>query len=132
MMAFPLNTGELICLVPIMLLNILPFRKFGSAAIFAKCIKTGGEKIGIWGFWQNRFRWKNRRTRVRELLKRGVTRNYALTTGCARKGPWRMSTTDELRLYCRRKSPWLSGLISPCLMNTSNHMVSCSPGSNLA
>jgi group II intron reverse transcriptase/maturase len=49
--------------------------------------------------------WKNRRTRVRELLKRGVTRNYALTTGCARKGPWRMSTTDELRLYYRRKSP---------------------------
>jgi len=35
--------------------------------------------------------WKNRRTRVRELLKRGVTRNYAVTTGCARKGPWRMS-----------------------------------------
>jgi RNA-directed DNA polymerase len=35
--------------------------------------------------------WKNRRTRVRELLKRGITRTYALTTGCARKGPWRMS-----------------------------------------
>jgi len=35
--------------------------------------------------------WKNRRTRVGELLKRGVSRNYAVTTGCARKGPWRMS-----------------------------------------
>jgi hypothetical protein len=35
--------------------------------------------------------WKNRRTRVRELLKRGVARCFALTTGCARKGPWRMS-----------------------------------------
>jgi RNA-directed DNA polymerase len=35
--------------------------------------------------------WKNRRTRVSELLKRGVTRAYAVTTGCARKGPWRMS-----------------------------------------
>jgi len=35
--------------------------------------------------------WKNRRTRVKELLKRGVTRTYAVTTGCARKGPWRMS-----------------------------------------
>lgn len=35
--------------------------------------------------------WKNRRTRVRELLKRGVSRDYAITTGCARKGPWRMS-----------------------------------------
>ncbi len=35
--------------------------------------------------------WKNRKTRVGQLLKRGVSRNYALTTGCARKGPWRMS-----------------------------------------
>ena len=35
--------------------------------------------------------WKNRRTRVGELLKRGVARDYAVTTGCARKGPWRMS-----------------------------------------
>lgn len=35
--------------------------------------------------------WKNRRTRVGQLLKRGVFRNYAVTTGCARKGPWRMS-----------------------------------------
>ena len=35
--------------------------------------------------------WKNRRTRVAELLKRGVARDYAITTGCARKGPWRMS-----------------------------------------
>jgi len=35
--------------------------------------------------------WKNRRTRVRELLKRGISRDFALTTGCARKGPWRMS-----------------------------------------
>ena len=35
--------------------------------------------------------WKNRRTRVGELLKRGVSRTYAVTTGCARKGPWRMS-----------------------------------------
>lgn len=35
--------------------------------------------------------WKNRRTRVGELLKRGVHRDFAVTTGCARKGPWRMS-----------------------------------------
>ena len=35
--------------------------------------------------------WKNRRTRVGELLKRGVSRDYAITTGCSRKGPWRMS-----------------------------------------
>lgn len=54
--------------------------------------------------------WKNRRTRVNELLKRGISKRYALTTGCARsdtkchrlpygsngakrngKGAWRMS-----------------------------------------
>ena len=35
--------------------------------------------------------WKNRRTRVGELLKRGVSRAFAVTTGCSRKGPWRMS-----------------------------------------
>jgi RNA-directed DNA polymerase len=35
--------------------------------------------------------WKNRKTRVTELLKRGVSKDCAVTTGCARKGPWRMS-----------------------------------------
>ena len=35
--------------------------------------------------------WKNRRTHVAQLLKRGVTRAYPVTTGCARKGTWRMS-----------------------------------------
>lgn len=35
--------------------------------------------------------WKNRRTRVRELLKRGISERFALTTGSARKGAWRMS-----------------------------------------
>ncbi len=35
--------------------------------------------------------WKNRRTRVENLLKRGINRPFAVTTGCARKGPWRMS-----------------------------------------
>lgn len=35
--------------------------------------------------------WKNPRTRVRELLKRGIYRNKAVTTGNSRKGAWRMS-----------------------------------------
>lgn len=35
--------------------------------------------------------WKNRRTRIRELEKRGVYHAYAVTTGCSRKGAWRMS-----------------------------------------
>jgi RNA-directed DNA polymerase len=42
--------------------------------------------------------WKNRRTRVRELLKRGITRIFALTTGCARKGPWRMSKVKWVQI----------------------------------
>jgi RNA-directed DNA polymerase len=42
--------------------------------------------------------WKNRKTRVRELLKRGIARNFALTTGCARKGPWRMSRVKWVQI----------------------------------
>lgn len=42
--------------------------------------------------------WKNRRTRVRELLKRGISRTFALTTGCARKGPWRMSNVKWVNI----------------------------------
>ncbi len=35
--------------------------------------------------------WKNPRTRVRNLKKLGITHDFALRTGCARKGCWRMS-----------------------------------------
>jgi len=35
--------------------------------------------------------WKHRRNRVTHLLARGVSRQFAVTTGCSRKGPWRMS-----------------------------------------
>ena len=35
--------------------------------------------------------WKNPRTRVRNLLKRGVSRKYAMTCGNSRKRYWRMS-----------------------------------------
>jgi RNA-directed DNA polymerase len=35
--------------------------------------------------------WKNYRTRVRELKKRGIPHTKALLVGCSRKGPWRMS-----------------------------------------
>ena len=35
--------------------------------------------------------WKNRRTRIRELKKRGVPHLKAVFAGCSRKGPWRMS-----------------------------------------
>jgi len=42
--------------------------------------------------------WKNRRTRVKELLKRVVYREKALNTGCARKGPWRMSKVKWVQI----------------------------------
>jgi RNA-directed DNA polymerase len=42
--------------------------------------------------------WKNRRTRVGELLKRGVSKTFAVTTGCARKGPWRMSKVKWVQM----------------------------------
>jgi RNA-directed DNA polymerase len=42
--------------------------------------------------------WKNRKTRVRKLLKRGIARDFALTTGCARKGPWRMSRVKWVQI----------------------------------
>jgi RNA-directed DNA polymerase len=40
--------------------------------------------------------WKNPRTRVRELKKRGISHHYAVTTGNARKGAWRMSKVKWL------------------------------------
>lgn len=35
--------------------------------------------------------WKNPKTRIRELKKRGISHDDAVRTGCSRKGPWRMS-----------------------------------------
>jgi RNA-directed DNA polymerase len=35
--------------------------------------------------------WKNRRTRVRELINRGAPRYWAAQVGTTRKGPWRLS-----------------------------------------
>ena len=57
--------------------------------------------------------WKNRRTRVRELLKRGVFRIQALTTGCARKGPWRMSAVKWVQIALPDKYFTSLGLVFP-------------------
>lgn len=38
--------------------------------------------------WKHR---KNSQTRVGQLLKRKVALDFAVTTGCSRKGPWRSS-----------------------------------------
>jgi RNA-directed DNA polymerase len=57
--------------------------------------------------------WKNRKTRVRELLKRGISRNFALTTGCARKGPWRMSKVKWVNIALPDKHFESLGLLFP-------------------
>jgi group II intron reverse transcriptase/maturase len=57
--------------------------------------------------------WKNRRTRVGELLKRGVARDFAVTTGCARKGPWRMSRVEWVQYALPNKYFSSLGLVFP-------------------
>jgi group II intron reverse transcriptase/maturase len=57
--------------------------------------------------------WKNRRTRVSELLKRGVARDFAVTTGCARKGPWRMSRVEWVQYALPNKYFSSLGLVFP-------------------
>jgi RNA-directed DNA polymerase len=57
--------------------------------------------------------WKNRRTRVGELLKRGVSRNYAVTTGCSRKGPWRMSKVKWVNIALPDAYVTSLGLVFP-------------------
>jgi len=57
--------------------------------------------------------WKNRRTRVGELLKRGVSRKFAVTTGCARKGPWRMSRVEWVQYALPNKYFSSLGLVFP-------------------
>jgi RNA-directed DNA polymerase len=59
--------------------------------------------------------WKNRRTRVRELLKRGIWRSYALTTGCARKGAWRMSVVKWVVIALPNSYFHSLGLVFPWL-----------------
>ena len=59
--------------------------------------------------------WKNRRTRVGALLKRGVSRKHALTTGCARKGPWRMSGVTWVQIALPDSYFRSLGLVFPWL-----------------
>jgi group II intron reverse transcriptase/maturase len=57
--------------------------------------------------------WKNRRTRVGELLKRGVSRDFAVTTGCSRKGPWRMSKVKWVQIALPDSYFTSRGLVFP-------------------
>jgi len=43
--------------------------------------------------------WKNRRTRVRELLNRGVPTYWAERVGTTRKGPWRLSGNTTVAYF---------------------------------
>jgi len=63
---------------------------FGKAEVAA-----GFKSINYWIIrrlraivWKH---WKNYRTRIRELKKRGIPHLKAVFNGCSRKGPWRMS-----------------------------------------
>ena len=64
---------------------------------YYRAIESLSKLSGIENWIRRRMRslvwkqWKNRRTRVRELHQRGISKQRALTTGCARKGAWRMS-----------------------------------------
>ena len=63
---------------------------FGKAEVAA-----GFKSINYWIIRRLRAivwkQWKNYRTRVRELKKRGIPHLKAVLNGCSRKGPWRMS-----------------------------------------
>lgn len=63
---------------------------FGRAEVAA-----GFKSINYWIIRRLRAivwkQWKNYRTRVRELKKRGIPHRQAVQNGCSRKGPWRMS-----------------------------------------
>ena len=57
--------------------------------------------------------WKNPRTKVRELLKRGISRKHAVSCGNSRKKHWRMSRVKWV-VYALPKQYFLSlGLYLP-------------------
>jgi len=57
--------------------------------------------------------WRNRRTRVRNLLKLGITRINALKTGCARRGCWRMSNVKWVMIALPNRYFEERGLVIP-------------------
>ena len=85
---------------------------FGHAEVAA-----GFKSINYWIIRRLRAvvweQWKNYRTRVRELKKRGIPHLKAVLNGCSRKGPWRMSRVKWVA-YALPRAYFVSlGLFSP-------------------
>ena len=82
-------------------------------------IESHSKLAGIENWIRRRLRsllckqWKNRRTRVRELHKRGISKQQALTTGCARKGAWRMSQVKWVMIALPNQHFDSLGLVIP-------------------
>lgn len=57
--------------------------------------------------------WKNPRTRVRRLLGLGISREYAVTTGAASKGCWRMSQVKWVMIALPNRYFEQLGLVIP-------------------
>ena len=57
--------------------------------------------------------WKNRRTRVRKLHARGISKEAALKTGCSRKGAWRMSQVKWVMIALPNQYFDSHGLVIP-------------------
>ena len=60
-----------------------------------------------------RTQWKNRRTRVTRLKAAGVWHDQALTTGCSRKGSWRMSRVKWVHIALPDEHFRSLGLVFP-------------------
>jgi RNA-directed DNA polymerase len=47
--------------------------------------------------------WRRARTRIGNLLKMGVSKDHAISTGRSSRGPWRLSCTEATQLAMSNK-----------------------------
>ena len=57
--------------------------------------------------------WKTRRNRVSQLEARGITRDFAVKCGCARKGSWRMARNKWVQIALPNRTFHELGLVIP-------------------